>query len=108
MTICSAELASLFVEYKWILLLVTTATTFFSSQCTFQHRESEVLSYFGQLRLFCCELTHFGCTFTGLINAMVYQNGQISGMGGDKQNYVALKDTLVLEGIVGFYISAVG
>ena len=36
---------------------------------------------------FFCVLMHFWCTF------LVYQNGQILGMGGDKQSYVALKVT---------------
>ena len=34
----------------------------------------------GQFCLFCCEFWHFMWTFTGLINAMVSQSWQISGM----------------------------
>ena len=55
--------------------LVPTATTgggvLFSSQCTFKHREREILAYLGY---FVANLRTFWCTFTGLENAVVYLN----------------------------------
>ena len=63
------------------LKLVTTATTgggvLFSSRCPSLHREREILATLGY---FVVNIRTFWFTFTGLNNAVVSQNWQISGM----------------------------
>ena len=52
----------------------------FSNQCTFKDRGRAILAYFGYL---VANLRTFWCTFTGLNNALVYQNWLIWGMNLD-------------------------
>ena len=44
---------------------------YFSTWCTLYHKKGEILGYFGY---FVANLCTFWCTFTGLNNAVVYQN----------------------------------